>query len=192
LSTIANKIAADVGRALKARREALGFTLRALASASGVSASTISDIERGAKSPTISTLSLLAGALKVPTSTLLGPEVPASGRIHVVRGSELRAVVDRATGAKRESFGPAQFGSKVEFLRYVVPPHTTAGPFAAHASGTIEHMHVAAGAVRVVFGDEIVMLQAGDSCSCQADAPHLFDNADGEVEALIYLVIEGR
>ena len=192
LSTIADKIAAEVGRAVKARREGLGFTLRALAARSGVSSSTISDIERGTKSPTISTLSLLADSLGVPISALLGTESPAAGRIHVVRGSERRAIVDRATGARRESFGPRQAGSKVEFLRYVMPPHTTAGPFAAHAQGTIEYMHVSAGAVQVVFGDDTVRLEAGDSCTCRADAPHLFDNAHGAVEAVIYLVIEGR
>src|SRR5690242_3842592 len=59
LSTIADKIAQEVGLAIKARREALGFTLRVLADRSGVSSSMISDIERGAKSPTISTLSRL-------------------------------------------------------------------------------------------------------------------------------------
>jgi hypothetical protein len=42
----------------------------------------------------------------------------------------------------------------------------------------------------VVFGDDVAEPKAGDSCSCFADVPHLFDNADGKSEALIYLVIE--
>lgn len=192
MSTIADKTAANVGRALKARRETIGLTLRALATKSGVSPSTISDIERGAKSPTISTLSLLAEGLGVPTSSLLGVELPPPGRIQVIRGAEQPTIVDPATGARREKFGPAQAGSKVEFVRYVVPPRATAGPFPPHAAGTIEHLHVAAGAVRIVCGDDAARLEAGDSCTCRADAPHLFDNADGEAEALIYVVIEGR
>jgi transcriptional regulator with XRE-family HTH domain len=192
MSTIADKTAANVGRALKARRETAGLTLRALATKSGVSPSTISDIERGAKSPTISTLSLLAEGLGVPTSSLLGVELPPPGRIQVIRGAEQPTIVDPATGARREKFGPAQAGSKVEFVRYVVPPRATAGPFPPHAAGTIEHLHVAAGAVRIVCGDDAARLEAGDSCTCRADAPHLFDNADGEAEALIYVVIEGR
>ena len=192
MSTIADKETAKVGRALKARRESLGFTLRALATKSGVSSSMISDIERGAKSPTISTLSLLATALRVPVSGLLGMELPSPGRIQVIRGAEQPAIVDPVSGARREKFGPAQAGSKVEFVRYAVPPRTAAGPFPAHAAGTIEHLHVAAGAVRVVCGDDAARLNAGDSCTCRADAPHLFDNADGDAEALIYVVIEGR
>jgi hypothetical protein len=35
-----------------------------------------------------------------------------------------------------------------------------------------------------------VMLEAGDSCTCLADTPHRFDNSEGDVEALIYIVVE--
>jgi transcriptional regulator with XRE-family HTH domain len=192
MSTIANKLSKRLGLAVKARREELRLTVRALASRSEISSSMISDIERGAKSPTISTLSMLAVALGVPISALVDTVIPTTRRIRVVRGSERHSLIDRATGARRQNFGPALTGSKVEFLRYTVPPHTTAGPFAAHARGTIEHIHVAAGAVRVAVGDEAVKLEAGDSCSCLADALHLFDNAGGDVEALIYLVVERR
>jgi len=37
-----------------------------------------------------------------------------------------------------------------------------------------------------------VNLKTGDSCSCFAAAMHLFDNSRGDVEALIYLVVEQR
>jgi transcriptional regulator with XRE-family HTH domain len=190
MSTIANTISKRVGRAVKARREELRLTLRALASRSGISSSMISDIERGAKSPTISTLLELAVALEVPVAALADMATPVSPRIKVVRASKRRSHIDRTSGAKRQSFGPAVTGSKVEFSRYLVPPRTTAGPFAAHANGTIEHIHLAAGTIRVVVGDEAVRLEAGDSCSCRADAVHLFDNSDGDAEALIYLVVE--
>jgi transcriptional regulator with XRE-family HTH domain len=191
MSTIADKVAARVGAAVKARREGLGLTLRALAAQSGVSASMISDIERGAKSPTITTLAVLADALGVPVALLVEPAAPASGRIRVVRGAERPTVIDPVNGACRESFGPAVAGSRIEFLRYTVQPHTIAGPFAAHPRGTIEHVHLASGALRIVLGDEEVRLAAGDSCSCHADATHLFDNADGDAAALLYLVSEG-
>src|SRR5260221_8017465 len=140
LSTIANKIAKRVGRAVKARREELKLTLRALATKSGISPSMISDIERGAKSPTISTLAQLSAALGVAVSALL--ETTESERIRVVRASATQTLTDPGTGAKRQSFRPTIPGSKAEFLRYMVPPRVTAGPFAAHASGTIEYVHV--------------------------------------------------
>jgi transcriptional regulator with XRE-family HTH domain len=190
LSTIKDNVTERLAQAIKHRREQLGLTLRALASTSGVSSSMISDIERGAKSPTISTLSALAQALGVTMSALVDSATPPNRRIHVVRASERPAIIDPTSGARRNSFGPVLAGSKVEFLRYGVAPHTMAGPFAAHASGTIEHMHLAAGSIRALFGTDAVMLETGDSCTCLADAPHCFDNREGDVEALIYIVVE--
>jgi len=128
------------------RREQLGLTLRELARRSGVSSSMISDIERGAKSPTLSTLSALVQALGVSMSALLDSASPKSGRIHVVRASERPELVDPISRARRDHFGPTLAGSKVEFLRYAVPPLTLAGPFApserddrTHASRRRQH-----------------------------------------------------
>jgi transcriptional regulator with XRE-family HTH domain len=190
MSTIADDVSIRVASAIRMRREQLGLTLRSLASKSGVSSSMISDVERGTKSPTISTLAALAQALDVPLSALVEDAAPAAGRIHVVRASAHADIIDPASGARRRDLGAPPAGSKIGFMRYVVPPQAMAGPFAAHARGTIEHMHLASGRVRVEFGTDSATLDAGDSCSCLADAPHCFDNREGDVEALIYIVIE--
>jgi transcriptional regulator with XRE-family HTH domain len=188
LSTIEDTLTARIAANLKQRRDELGLSLRALATKSGVSPSMISDIERGAKSPTVSTLGGLAEALDVPLATLIGAAAPR-GRIEVVHRAE-QAVVADPTGVKRTSFGPPVAGSRVEFSSYVVPPRVVAGPFPAHAAGTVEHIHLAAGTLRVELGGESVVLETGDSCSCRADAPHLFDNSRGKTRALLYLVVE--
>jgi quercetin dioxygenase-like cupin family protein len=126
----------------------------------------------------------------VPISLLVDNGAPAVRRLHILRASERVASIDPASGATRDSFSSALPGSKVEFLRYTMPPHTVVGPFAAHRDGTIEHIHLAAGRMRVLLGAEAVMLEAGDSCSCFPDAPHSFDNHESDVEALIYLIKE--
>lgn len=190
MSTIADNMTARLAQAIKSRREQLGLPLRALASKSGVSSSMISDIERKEKSPTIATLAALAEALDVSVSALVGSRAQAKKRIHVIRGTKRPEFIDRASGVKGYNLGPHLSGSKIELRRYTVPPRSEAGPFPAHASGTIEHMHLAAGNIRVIFGDKEVRLAAGDSCSCYADTPHSFDNRDGKAEALIYLVVE--
>ena len=186
----AETLVLQVGLRIRERREAQRLTLRALAVRSGVSPSMISDIERGAKSPTISTLALLADALDASIADLLETARPTPRRFFVTRAADRRITMDKSSGAKREGFGPAPTGSRVEVVRYAVPPRATAGPFPAHASGTIEHVHVVSGSVRIVFGNDAVRLRAGDSCSCVADATHSFDNTDGKKEVLMYLVIE--
>ena len=71
LSTLEDDISHRTGRALKQRREAAGLSLRMLAERSGISSSMISDIERGAKSPTVVTVVRLAQALGVGAAALL-------------------------------------------------------------------------------------------------------------------------
>jgi transcriptional regulator with XRE-family HTH domain len=166
----------------------MGLTVRALASRSGVSSSMISDVERALKSRTISTLAALSKALEMPLSTLVENREPT--RMRVVKASERQRLVESSTGAKRDRFVLTVAGSEVEFLWYVVPPRTLAGPFPAHAPGTIEHVYLAAGAVRVTLGNDVAYLQAGDSCSCYADLPHGFDNRDGEIPAELIIVVE--
>src|SRR5262249_27573786 len=135
-------------------------------------------------------LSALAAALGVPTAALIDDPRSEKRRMQVVRAADRLPVIDPASGMARESFGPAIAGSRVEFLRCIVPPRSAAGPFAPHPRGTIEHVHRASGRIRMILGSEEVTLAAGDSCSCLADAPHRFDNSDGEREALLYIVVE--
>lgn len=187
---IKDKLSERVAQALKERREQLGLTLRGLASKSGISSSMISDVERGAKSPTVATLSALAEALEISATELVENPAQRGGRIVVSRACERSEIVDPSTGARRDTYRPVLTKSKVELVRYVVPPRTEVGPFAAHAAGTIEHMHLAAGCIRAVFGSDVALLERGDWCTCIADTPHAFDNRESNVEALIYIVVE--
>jgi transcriptional regulator with XRE-family HTH domain len=181
-----NAISRRTGLAVKRRREAAGLSLRELAGRSGVSASMISDIERGAKSPTVATLVRLAGALGVGAAVLLEDAAAAVRRIHVIRAGD----GERGSGASAwERLGPAGPGSRIEFVRHVIPAGAVLGPSPAHAAGTVEHMHVVRGRVRVTVGDEMAEMAAGDSCSCLTDVPHGVANP-GRGEAEVYVVLE--
>jgi len=166
----------------------MGLSVRGLAGLSGISPSMISDVERGLKSPTISTLAALADALQIPLATLVGGEAPM--RMRVVKASERQWRLDEGTGGKRDYFAPTVGGSEVEFLRYVVPPRTSVGPFPAHAPGTIEHVYLASGKLRITLGKNVAELEAGDVCSCFADEPHAFENSDAKLAAELIIVVE--
>lgn len=188
MSSLENSLLIRISQTLRERREGLGLTVRALASRSGVSPSMISDVERALKSPTISTLAALAQALELPLATLVESRSPP--RMRVLKASERHPLVEPGTGARRDRFAPTVAGSEVEFLRYVVPPRTLAGPFPAHAPGTIEHVYLASGAVQLLLGDDAADLRAGDSCSCVAELPHSFDNRKGKAPAELIIVVE--
>lgn len=187
LSTLEDEISRRTGRAVRQHREAAGFSLRMLAARSGVSPSMISDIERGTKSPTVTTVVRLAQALGVSAATLVDGGTGPAPRIRFLRRGE---GASGAHPAPWKSLGPATPGSRIDFVRYQIPPATALGPAAAHTPGTVEHMHVAAGTVRVTVGDETAELAEGDSCSCRTDAPHGIENPDPSAEALIYLIVE--
>jgi len=182
-----DEISLRTGRAVKQQRETAGFSLRTLAARSGVSSSMISDIERGAKSPTVTTLVRIAQALDVTAAALVDGGTDPAPRISIQRHGEGRG---GEFPARWESLGPAGPDSRIDFVRFQIPPSTVLGPSAAHTPGTVEHMYVAAGTVRVTVGDETVELAAGDSCSCRTDAPHGAENPDPSIAALIYLVVE--
>jgi transcriptional regulator with XRE-family HTH domain len=189
LSTLEDEINLRTGRAVKQQREAAGFSLRELAARSGISSSMISDIERGTKSPTVTTVVRLAQALGVGAAALIDGGTDPAPRIRVIRRGK---GAGGSHPAPWETLGPATPGGRIDFVRYQIPPSTVLGPGTAHAPGTVEHMHVATGIVRVTVGDETVELAAGDSCTCRTDAPHGVENPDPSVEALIYLVVERR
>lgn len=189
LSTLEDRVSRRTGRALKQEREALGYSLRMLAARSGISSSMISDIERGRKSPTVITLVRLAQALGISAAALVDGVAGPVPRIRVLRCGQ-GAGGERP--ARWESLTPAAPGSRIDFVRFQIPPSTVLGPTNAHAPGTVEHMHVAAGSVRVTVGDETAELAAGDSCSCRSDATHSVENPDPAAEALVYVIVERR
>lgn len=178
----------DVGRYLRERRLAQGLTFRALAARSGVSASMISDVERGAKSPSINVLVALSEALgTTPSQLLAGGESAAATMLRVAK-TQQRVVVNE-TGARREHFEPTIQGSRLEFLRFVLPAGADTGDLPPHRHGGIEHAHVSSGTIEAFAGGERTVVRAGDTVVFPAGQTHRYRNT-GKREASIYVVIE--
>jgi len=188
-NTLENEVSLRTGRAVKQQREACGLSLRALAEKSGISPSMISDIERGAKSPTVVTLVQLAQAMGISAAALVeGGEGPAP-RIRVQRrGKEPGG----ETPARWKTVMPGIPGSHIDVTHWQLVPSAILGPTAGHAPGTVEHMYVTAGTVRMIVGDEMVEMAAGDSCSCRTDVTHVIENPNSSAEAQFYLILEKR
>lgn len=66
----------DRGLSMRRAREKAGLTCRELEDLSGISFNTIAAIERGARAGNISTIELLADALKIGLDEYIGREVP--------------------------------------------------------------------------------------------------------------------
>ncbi len=62
----------DLGTAIKHERSALGISQDELAKRSGLHRTYVSDLERGARNPTVGSIQKIANALQVPVGKLFG------------------------------------------------------------------------------------------------------------------------
>lgn len=178
----------QLGARLRAQRQRAGASLDTLAAGSGVSRSMISDIERGAKVPTVLVLARLATALGVTVSRLLGED--RADPVIVLRRADQAAVTDPA-GWERRILSPSLPGVEFEFIRTTVPAGVVIGEFAAHAAGSREYVAVESGALTVTLAGVDHRLGAGDSLYYAADRTHAFA-ATGPDPCVYYTVMHVR
>jgi len=174
-----------LGSRLRALRRERELSLDALAGTSGVSRSMISEIERGAKAPTVLVLARIATALGSTVSRLLG-EDQAERVVHTARAEQPAVVA--ATGWERRVLSPNLAGVEFEFIRTFVPPGVEIGEFAAHAPGSREYLAVESGELTVTVDGVPYLLRAGDSLFYTGDRTHAFANT-GPAECVYYTVM---
>ena len=92
------------GEVLKARREALGLSLRTLAARVKFSASFLSQVETGQASPSIASLERIAGELGLTLASLFAASPGSAGA--VVRGDSREGFTSSWSRARLESLMP--------------------------------------------------------------------------------------
>ncbi|NPV07046.1 MAG: helix-turn-helix domain-containing protein [Anaerolineae bacterium] len=174
----------DVGQRIRMLREARGLSLRALAERSGVAVNTVSLIERGQSSPTVSTLHRLAGALGVRIVDFFGPQeeqnvvyLPAERRGRMQTGEAL--IESLGTGLARQRIEPFQ---------------VTLKPGAGSGLDPIRHrgqelVFGLSGRVDYAVGGTVYVLRPGDALLFEASLAHAWCNPTWE-EARFLLVLE--
>jgi transcriptional regulator with XRE-family HTH domain len=182
----------ELGEAIKARRAERGLTLEGLAARCGVSRAMLSEIERGAKTPSIRVVSQIAAGLGTTVGRLIGEEPAEGGRGPVVvRAGERRTLVEPQGGMVRRELSPWYRRLGVEVWWCSIPPGGVSGALPALRRGAVEHVTVVRGALRCRIGMREVSLGAGDSVLYEADLARVFENGgDGECEFV--LICDGR
>ena len=185
-----------IGARLRAQREQKGLTLRDLGRRIGVSASLISQIERGKVNPSVSTLWALVRELGLTMSDLFEAEpavATASIRSPVVAGPlvtpEQRAVINLASGVTWERLTAAS-DPVVEFLRVVYDVGSESCPehSLVHHGGK-EYGYVIRGRLGVRIGFDEYHLGAGHSISFDASSPHRLWAIGDEPAEVIWAVV---
>lgn len=174
-----------LGRRVKKLRSERGWSLDALATASGVSRSMLSEIEREKANPTLAVTFRIATAFGMTLAELV--ETPgAVPMIQVVRGDDRGQVFRSDKQHQIRTLSPLNLEKDVEFYEVVLKPGG-AMRSKAHFDGTREFLTVQKGRVRVESGEAATELGAGDSATYRADVPHALVNI-GPGEATVFLV----
>jgi transcriptional regulator with XRE-family HTH domain len=180
---------ADLGASIRALRTEQGLTLDALAEKSGVSRAMLSDIERGAKSPTVRVLTGIAAALECPVSQLLGEkEQPRQPPFTIVRRKERQVTVEPRTDAERHLLAPSFMRRGVEVALLVIPANsrTTLQPYPV---GAEVHLTSVRGPIQVRLGNDSFALDEGDSAQFRPDTEATLVNGEKK-PARLFLVVD--
>jgi transcriptional regulator with XRE-family HTH domain len=179
----------SIGERLAELRKEHRYSIRKLAEKAGVSASLVSDVERGKVEPSITTLKRLSDALGT-TLTFFFSE-PAEERSRVVRAAE-RVVLrgsdnstevgsGNRTGIRFELASPEQAeGIEAIYGHYEIGASLGDEPVTHEGE---EWGMVLSGRLKVWVGDEIHFLDPGDAIWYPSTTPHRMENvADGPTE----------
>ena len=192
----------DLGTRIRAARKAKRMSLRALATAIGVSPSLLSQVETGKTKPSVSTLYALISHLGIAADTLLGREefsrdelaptpppavevavdgadqavtTPATSGLRITREQEY-PTIEMENGVRWEKLAVLDSGD-VEALRVTYQPQASSsieGHMMRHLG--VEHFYLVSGELTLRLEFDTHVIRAGDSAVFDSQRPHLFVN----------------
>jgi transcriptional regulator with XRE-family HTH domain len=166
----------DVGQRLRALRSERGLSIRALAELSGLNVNTLSLIENGKTSPSVSTLQQLAHGLEVPITAFF--ETQDSGKRIVYQRAGQRPRAAFACGML-EDLGAGIALRELEPLIVTLEPGSDSGETPIVHTG-LELVYCLEGQINYQIENETFELVPGDSLLFEARLPHGWQNPSAE------------
>jgi transcriptional regulator with XRE-family HTH domain len=162
-----------VGPRLRSVRESRGLTLTDVAARTGISKSTLSRLETGQRRPSLELLLPLAQTYRVPLDDLVGAPDVGDPRIRL----KPRRVNGRVVVPLTRHPG------EVQAWKIVVPATQTKPRPRSHEG--YEWLYVLTGRMRLVLGEQDLVLGPGEAADFDTRLPHWFGSAgEGPAEVL--------
>ena len=177
----------NLGRRVKKLRSDRGWSLEELATASGVSRSMLSEIEREKANPTLTVTFRIARAFVMTLQELIESAEPSASKIQVIRAVDRGQVFRSDKQCEIRTLSPLNLEKDVEFYEVTLRP---GGALRSqpHFEGTREFLTVEEGSVRIESDQDAEELTKGDSGTYRADIAHAIINT-GKGNALVFLVV---
>jgi transcriptional regulator with XRE-family HTH domain len=161
-----------VGPRLRRVREQRGVTLTEVANQTGISKSTLSRLENGQRRPSLELLLPLAQTYRVPLDDLVGAPEVGDPRIRL-----------KPRRVKGRTVLPLTHPGGIQAWKIVIPK-TQSEPKPRTHDG-FEWLYVLSGQMRLVMGDQDIVLGIGEAAEFDTQVPHWFGSTgDGPAEVL--------
>lgn len=185
-----NDQTSDLGARLRRFRHDRGLSLRALSDIAGLSPNTISLIERGETSPSVSTLQSLATALGVAVTSFFADEPE---RVQVIHTPATERIRSGSGSVVLESLGYGLQDQTCDPFYVTLRPGASSGRELMAHMGT-ELVFCLEGELEYEVNGARYKLRAGDSLLFRAELPHSWRNPTDEpvVFLMIMQVTEDR
>jgi len=164
----------NVGTRVRKLREEQGLSIRALAEKSGLAVNTLSLIENGKTSPSVSTLQQLALALDVHITAFFDTGIPRKSIVYTRAGQGVCATFDHGTV---EDLGVGLIDRTIETFIFTMEPNVGSGPNPIVHSGQ-EFVFCLEGRIAYMVEDHTFLLEPGDSLTFEAHLPHRWHNVN--------------
>lgn len=180
---------ADLGRRIRAARMARRLTLEQVVSRTDFTVSWLSKVENGLLAPSLEGLVRLAEVLECGVEQLVAGLAVSP-----------RVVIDRREGGRAPATRNGRRGMAIERLAEQWRERAME-PAILHLSATgnrknPDHhdgerfLHVLAGEVKIGYGEELIVLQTGDSAYLDASLPHTLIPANGDAAKVLSVSFE--
>jgi transcriptional regulator with XRE-family HTH domain len=173
-----------VGHKLRELRIRRGFSLRGLADRSGLNVNTLSLVENGKSSPSVSTLQQLAQALEVPIATFFESE-PVEKRVVFTPADQRPLATFGRT--QMQNLGKDLADSAVQPFIVTLKPGTGSGDRMIVHTGH-EFVYCLDGNIRYQIKQDEYILKPGDSLVFEAHLPHCWENNNDDTAQILLIL----
>jgi len=174
----------DVGRRLREVRMGRGLSIRALAEQCNLNVNTLSLIENGHTSPSVSTLQVIAQTLQIPISTFFETNQDDNKVVHQRSGERPHATFTHGT-MEDLGAGMARFGA--EPLIITLKPKANSGKTPIVHTGR-EFVYCLEGRITYHVEDQPYTLEQGDSLMFEAYLPHRWQNDNASASRMLLVL----
>jgi len=180
-------VEAEIGKRIKSFRTQKQITLEGLAQRTGFTKGYLSKVEKSKKSPPVSTLGIIARALGVTISALLGEEAPRTF-FCLVRKDERPLIARNGT-----AFGYSYEAMAYRFPNKTMEPFLLTLPVKPKKRTLYQHegeeiLFVIQGTMKFFHGNEEYIVDEGDCIYFDSGIPHWGESV-GPEEVKCFMVI---